>query len=209
MLEPFRQLCARNGLAFVWTLPDSSTMNYIELAEYFSEEIQQLNSCHIIAESFSGPIGVLLAHRFPTIVNRLTLVASFATSPLPKLANMLPWRWIAGMPLPTWVATRVMVGDRPDLVPTLRTAVQSSSATVLAHRLRLVQNTDVLKELSELKCHLTYMRPTNDRLIPGKCMKEIVSANPDAVIKTITGPHLILETQPVKSWELIRATALD
>ncbi|QDS97614.1 alpha/beta fold hydrolase [Adhaeretor mobilis] len=203
MLGQFRQLCANDGNATVETLPDDDTMGYPELAVHFSPVIRDLSKCHIIAESFSGPIGILLAARYPEIVNRLTLVASFATSPVPRIASILPWSMIFQLPMPSSVAKHFFVGRCKSLIPVLRSAVRQSAPATLRHRLRLVQNVDVTEELSGLNCHLSYIRPTSDRLIPQRCLDQILDVYPATIVHEIDGPHLILETQPENSWRQI------
>ncbi|MDA7926209.1 hypothetical protein N9B46_05120 [Mariniblastus sp.] len=203
MLGQFRQLCAEKRKATVETLPDDATMGYSELADHFSPMIKDLSTCHIIAESFSGPIGILLARRYPEIVTRLTLVASFAATPVSRLGSILPWSMIFRFPMPSFVARYFFVGNCKSLIPVLKTAIRHNAPAILRHRLRLVQNVDVLYELSELNCHLSYLRPTNDRLVPQRCVDRILEVNPDAIVHTIAGPHLILETQPENSWRQI------
>lgn len=203
MLGRFRQLCSDDHSVIVATLPDEASSSYPELADHFSSVVRDLASCHIIAESFSGPIGILLALRHPEIVERLTLVASFASSPVPKLASLLPW-WIAfRFPMPAFIARAFFVGNCDSVIPVLKTAVRNDPPKVLRHRLRLVQQVDLLEEYSKLNCQLSYIRPTKDRLVPRRCLDDLLNANPETVVHEIDGPHLILETQPEKAWQLI------
>ena len=52
LLERFRERAAETHDAIVWALPDSPNDNYETLCEHFLERIQDLESCHLIAESF-------------------------------------------------------------------------------------------------------------------------------------------------------------
>ena len=106
MLGEFCSLCAETGSAKVLTLPDDTSLDYPALADHFASEILQHKTCHVIAESFSGPLGILLARKLPERVSRLTLVASFAKSPVTKLAAFLPWSILFRLPLPSFVAER-------------------------------------------------------------------------------------------------------
>ena len=204
MLGPFRELCAASQETIVGTLPDDPTLGYEGLAEHFSTIVNGLSSCHIIAESFSGPIAILLAHKYPEVVTRLTLVASFATTPLPKFASFVPWFLLLRIPLPTFAARYFLVGNCNSIVPTLRSAIGQNSFPVLRNRLWLSQYVDVTKQYSELNCQLTYRRPTRDRRVPMRCVDEILEANPATEIREVEGPHLILETEPENSWGKIR-----
>ncbi len=203
MLGEFCERFARSRCVVAKTLPSDPEADYAALANHFSDFVQNLASCHIIAQSFSGPIGVLLAHRYPQVVTRLTLVASFVTSPVPKTAAILPWSAMFRLPLPSLVAGHFFVGGCKSLVPTLRSAIRQNTPAVLRHRFRLVQNVDVSSEYSNLKCRLEYLRPTKDRLVPRRCVDQMVVLNPDTTILNIDGPHLILETQPEKASQII------
>ena len=203
MLGEFRRLCAEKQPVIVETLPANVTMDYSGLADNFASVVRDLPSCHIIAESFSGPIGILLATRYPEIVARLTLVASFATSPVPKIASFLPWSLIFRFPVPSMIARYFFVGHCESLIPKLKTAIRQNTPSILRHRLRLVQNVDVALEYSRLNCQLSYVRPSHDRLVSQRCLERILELNPATFVHEIDGPHLILETQPENTWRQI------
>ena len=203
MLGEFKRLCSGVRPTTVGILPGDDSLDYDGLTEHFSSIVRDVSDCHIVAESFSGPIGILLAHRFPQIVSRLTLVASFATSPVPRVASILPWSLLFKLPMPALVARRFFVGSCVELVPALRKAIRQNTSTILRHRLRLIQNVNVTNELSELECSVSYIRPLQDRLVPQSCMNRIVDAYPATTVHEIPGPHLILEVDPGKSWQHI------
>ena len=203
MLGEFCRLCAETALTKVLTLPSDTSLDYPALAKHFSSEIRRLGKCHVIAESFSGPIGILLAREFPQHVSRLTLVASFARSPVPRIAVCLPWSVLFRLPLPSFVSKRYFVGQTASLTPRLRSAIRQNSIEVLRHRLKLVQQVDVLAELSEIECPVTYLRATNDRLVSKRCLDEILAAKPSTTVHEVVGPHLVLETQPEVCWRVI------
>lgn len=203
MLGEFERLCSGVRPTTVGILPSDETLDYYGLADHFSSMVRDVSDCHIVAESFSGPIGILLAHRYPQIVSRLTLVASFATSPVPRITSILPWSLLFKLPMPSLVARYFFVGNYIQQVPVLRKAISQNTSAVLRHRLRLIQNVNVTHELSELKCPLSYIRPSHDRLVPQSCVDKVVDSNPATVVHEISGPHLILETNPESSWERI------
>jgi pimeloyl-ACP methyl ester carboxylesterase len=203
MLGRFAHRCSEHQESIVGTLPDDTTMDYPSLADHFSSVVRKLPACHIIAESFSGPIAILLATRYPDIVTRLTLVASFVTTPVPPIASFLPWAIIFRLPIPSLIARYFFVGECKSLIPDLRNAIRQNTTSILHHRLTLVQNVDVSLEYSELNCPLSYLRPTNDRLVPQRCVDKIMELNPATIVHEIEGSHLILETQPESSWRRI------
>lgn len=202
LLDPFCAHAPESHDVTVWPLPDTSA-DYRSLCEHFSDGIRRLGSCHLVAESFSGPLGILLASRHPEVVKRLTLVATFATTPTPWFARFVPWTLLFSLPLPAWVARRYFVGSKGSLIQLLRRAIRQSSRQVLAGRMRCVMNVDVTAELSDLNCKAVYVRPKNDRLVPLDSLTTILNTNPSIAVCELDGPHLILQTQPKEVWKRI------
>lgn len=203
LLDHFASLAPSTQPIYVHALPDDPKDDYESLCTKISQRITELDSCHLIAESFSGPLGILLAHRHPKIINRLTLVASFATSPAPSLARIVPWSLLLRIPMPRFIARRYFVGNDPSLIMRLKESICRTSTKTLVRRVQCLLSVDVTTQLSELKCRLMYLRPKHDRLISKRALSSIISANPKVVVRTIDGPHLILQTFPQQCWECI------
>ncbi|MFT7632193.1 MAG: pimeloyl-[acyl-carrier protein] methyl ester esterase [Mariniblastus sp.] len=182
-------------------LPDDPNHDYSSLVEYVAEAITSLGSTHVVAESFSGPLGILLAYRYPELVERLTLVATFARSPLPWYASLIPWALMFRLPLPSWVARRYLIDSNQELLSLLRQATRVVSLKTLASRIECIKSVDVVAELRELDCDILYLSPTADRIIPARSVSQIVEANPSVTIQQIDGPHLILQTRPRACWD--------
>ncbi len=187
----------------VLALPNDPIDDYDTIGDFISERIRGLESCDLVTESFSGPIGILLAHRHPEIVRSLTLVASFANSPAPAFAKVIPWSILVRLPMPSFFAKRFLVGSDDSLVSELKRAIRQTSPKTLVRRLQCLMNIDVTGPLSELKSELIYIRPIQDRLIPKRTVETIVAANPAVSVREIDGPHMILQTSPGQVWELI------
>ena len=165
LLQRFVELAPSEMSVQVIPLPDDPDDNYDSLVEEVLKVIGGV-PCHIIAESFSGPIGILLARRFPEVVCRLTLVSSFAQSPTPSFAKFVPWKLLFRMPMPNFVANRYFLGSESALAPMLRKAIGTTSVATLARRIRCVMKVNVSQELSEIACPIDYVWPSNDRLVP-------------------------------------------
>lgn len=184
------------------SLPDEKFTNYTQLADRLSPNIQGQGSSIIIAESFSGPLGILLAQRHPRVVKHLVLVATFATSPLPPFARFLPWSILFRIPL-SRIISRTLIGKHQDLHQGLRIAVGTQSKTTLANRISILSQVNVLQELSNLKCPITYLSANSDRLVSRVHGEEIARANPLVDIINIEGPHLLLQANPKECWRKI------
>lgn len=204
MLAEFRRVAPRTHDVSLIELPPGG-VTYAELADHFSGMLAKVRDAVLIAESFSGPLAVTLASRYPESVACLVLVASFATSPVPRIAHCVPWRLVSRLPIPSFVARRYLLGRDCDrtLVADLQSAVRSVSADVLSGRLRQVMHCDVSEQLREIACPILYLRPSDDALVPRRCVDAVSHLRPDAEIRTLEGSHLILQTQPKQSWQTI------
>ncbi len=208
LLQRFIDLAPSDISARVVSLPDDSNADYNALVGHVSAIIGT-EPCHIIAESFSGPIGILLAHRIPEFVSRLTLVASFASPPTPSFARYIPWSLLFRLPMPRFVAQRYFLGPATSLIPTLRAAIRTACVPTLVQRLHCVMNANVTDELSEIKCPIDYVRPSKDRLISDRVFRNLLMVNPNTYVIPIDGPHLIMQTKPKETWAGILGRTFD
>ena len=184
------------------TLPDAES--YSTLADKFDNVVRDAGPCILIGESFSGPLAILLAERHPSIIQHLILVASFATSPISSIAMFAPWSLLFRLPLPRSVS-RLLIGNHDHLLTTLRTAIGAQSAKTKAKRITMVATVDVVTSLLQIDCPITYLAPTQDRLIHKRHGLSISKTNSRSGIRHIDGPHLILQTCPKKCWDEIKA----
>jgi len=200
LLARFVELAPAGVTVTIVPLPDDPNDDYELLTNKIASRLQELAPCHLIAESFSGPLGILLACRHPEMVQRLTLVASFAKSPAPWIARCMPWSVIFRLPLPLAVARYFFVAGDRGLAMTLRTAIRRTPAATLTKRLHCLLNVDVRSELASLRCPVEYLRPARDRLVPARAVRAILNANRNVTVREIDGPHLILQTRPEQAW---------
>ena len=206
LLDGFRQSAPSTHRVEVLSLCDNPLIGYSELCDRFSDTIESAGSCTLIGESFSGPLAILLAHRHPNIVRHLVLVATFATTPMPRFASLIPWSLVFRLPMPRFVARRYLAGQNQELIAQLRDAVRIQSPKTLARRMRVLADVDVTSELTELECPITYIRPTADKLVSNFHMQTISKLNERVRIRQIDGPHLILQSQPQLAWKHIMDT---
>lgn len=184
------------------TLPDATS--YWELAEKLDSAVLQAGPCVLIGESFSGPLAILLAQHHPSLVKHLVLTATFATPPIPSITKYLPWSLLFRMPLPRFAA-RLLIGDHDHLLLPLREAVKMQSARIKAKRISMVATTNVVVPLLKVKCPITYLAPTRDRLVHQRHGLAISKTNQSSQIRHIDGPHLILQACPEACWAEIKA----
>ena len=70
----------------------------------------------------------------------------------------------------------------------------------------MVMEVDVSAEFRQLQCQVTYIQPSTDRLVKRGQVTLIKSLNSNVVVKTVEGPHLLLQTKPLQVWECITDT---
>ena len=207
LLARFIELAPPGYTVTVLSLPDDPADDYESLTCALASRLQDFAPCHLVAESFSGPVGILLARRYPHVVDQLTLVASFGKSPAPWFALWLPWSLLFLLPLPLAVARYFFVADDHALAIRLRHAVRQTSTATLTKRIHCVLNVDVSSDLASLRCPVRYLRPTRDRLVPARAVRRILAANGNVVVHEIDGPHLILQTRPEQAWSAMTVVA--
>jgi pimeloyl-ACP methyl ester carboxylesterase len=153
----------------------------------------------LVAESFSGPLAVLLAYRYPERVRALVLAASFVRSPVgvPSfVAAMAGHAFRLGMP---GVAIRWgLIGwDAAESeVNAVRAAISSVQPTVLAQRLRAIADVDVAGEFAACRAPVLYIAGRGDRLVSAKNVAEMKGLRPDMEVTTLDAPHLVLQRRP-------------
>lgn len=164
----------------------------VALADALEPALMRHGPVVLVAESFAGPLGVLLAHRHPARVRALVMAATFVHAPLPmswmaaQLLQRLPMvappvfaleRWLAGSGLP------------PPLRVEFETILASLPIGVLRERALAALRVDVRHELAGLRVPLLYLRARQDRLIWRHAGREILRFARHADHVVIDAPH--------------------
>lgn len=155
----------------------------------------------VVAESFSGPLGVMVAAKCSR-VRGLVLAASFAHNPS-RLTFLAPLvRAAPTLNLPWWLLRRFMLGDDASKAEcaTLAAVLTQVPRSTIAGRLSSVRRVDVRELLTSLKTRVLLLRPERDRLIPASTFDR-------AHLPTVTianAPHLVLQRAPAACLAAIR-----
>lgn len=155
----------------------------------------------ILAESFSGPLGLRVASRSPAGLAGLILVATFVAPPMggaARRALQVGSAVAARVPPLAGAVRRLMLDDEaPDsLVEAVQTAIRSVEPAVLASRLSMLTRIDARADLDDCPVPVLILEAKRDRLVerPG-----IPPRHPETVTQrshAIDGPHLLLQTRP-------------
>ena len=181
--------------------PAGLELSYAELMPIIGAAAPITDPYVLLAESFSTPLAIQFAATRPPNLRGLILCAGFASSPatgLRRLAGRLFAPILFRLPLPGFAKSFWLVG--PGAPPSLHHAIRAALSTVppevLSARLRAVLHCDVRHDLSKITVPILVLQAGSDRLVPASSAEEMLLIRPDATLKTIDGPHLLIQREP-------------
>ena len=188
--------------------PSDQFLSYAELLPSLHTVLPQSNPFVLLAESFSTPLAILYAATQPTNLRALILCAGFATNPITRLAPLpktVVGSWLFKLRPPDSILEHFLVGPNAPrfLLNKVRGVLRSVDSRVMSARAREVLNCDARGDLAKLSVPTMYLRPAYDRIIPARKADEIRKARPDIVVRSIPGPHMILQREPRKTAALV------
>ena len=209
MFEPLACAIAMSNVECtiqIMRYPANVPLNYEELTEFAADRLPEA-PCMLIAESFSGPIAIALAARFPSRIKQLVLSASFVRNPLSWLALMAPM--IDYLPIthaPNWLMQQQLFNGAatPELNLALTRATDSIRPAVMRARLKAILNVDARANLKLLTQPVLYLQADADHLVPERCAQEVKESLASARICRLEGPHCLLQIAPVQAWQAIQ-----
>ncbi|WP_438705186.1 alpha/beta fold hydrolase [Tabrizicola sp.] len=159
----------------------------------------------IIAESFSGPLAVMMASAKPAGLKALVLVASFARSPrrVPAFASavlyLLPLRSVLLIRLTRWL----LVGKwgTTDFPEEFSRIIRSVPRRTLVGRLREVLRVNVVGALQPLAMTGQFIVASRDFLVPASRAEDFREAGWN--VEAVEGPHFLNFTRPQEVASLI------
>ncbi len=170
------------------------------------ERIELTAPVTVIAESFSGAVGIRLATKYPALVQRLVLVGSFVAPPfgsgLLRLFGSMPFH----VSPPRWALRKFLVGEdaSDELVDQLSATLRRVAPEVLAHRLASISRIDERASLRTLTMPVLTISARQDRLISARDTAELRSHVVGAQHLELDGPHLLLQARPREAAGLLR-----
>jgi pimeloyl-ACP methyl ester carboxylesterase len=162
----------------------------------------------LVAESFSGPVGISIAAAPPPGLRGLVLCATFASNPFPRLGFLAPAMRVLPAPkLPRPIAARWLYPGRetPELRDALSAAMRRVSMRTLGSRIAAVLSVDHRNLVSRIAVPMLYLRADQDRVIPRAAGLHILGRRAGIALATFDAPHFLLQTEPAAC----AATVLD
>ncbi len=180
-------------------LPCDAPRDYHQLADWVVERLPSVPVA-LIAESFSGPLAVLVANRCPRVA-AVVLCASFIDPPLRPL--FMPPAFLFSRPPPLALVRLLLTGGNRELAESVRHAIATVPSNVIAHRVASVLQISVRHELEALSQPLLCLRATRDRLVRARSTEAIRAVKPAAEFSDVEAPHLLLQSNPDSAWSFI------
>ena len=186
-------------------LPQQGDQSYEFLCAYVVQKLPKRDFI-LVAESFSGPIGALLAKSGLVHMKGIVFVARFLTPPnkaLISIAKLLPIKQLLRFPFSSLVVRYLMLGQSASETAAQRffQILSNIPNAVLKARLSTVQNFTFND--CEISVPAIYIRAEKDKLVPKNKCFEFENHFINLKIQTISGPHFILQSSPKQCAEII------
>lgn len=177
--------------------PPDQRLGYADLADFVLAQLPRHAPFALLGESFSGPVAAAAAARSTPVA--LVLVCSFVTSPRPLLRMLRPL--LPCLPPPgAFIGPLSMALMGAHATPALRAALAGAlgqvDPAVLKLRAAEALQADARASLAAARCPVLYLQAPQDRVVPRRCLSEVLRARPDSEVAAIEGPHFLLQTQP-------------
>jgi pimeloyl-ACP methyl ester carboxylesterase len=178
----------------VLTYPENGPQSYVALADHLKRQMPGKDYV-IVAESFAGPLAILLASQAQVKPKGLILAASFARNPFPLFGPMfgpaLPGL-INDKALPVMESVLLRPGDHERTWQVFQ-AVSKLDPDVLKARIKAVTTCDVLKPLAQLDVPILYIQGTEDKLVSAAHGALVARTGKSVKMVKVAAPHFILQ----------------
>ena len=189
----------------VIALPMHGEQTYSALAAYCKGRMPR-EPYILVTESFSGPIGLMLAAIDDSFLKKLILVATFASPPKPfvsKLCSYLPLKQLIRLPL-SGIASRILFlgfNTPSEIIEGFMSAVALVPSGIMKKRLQVASSFRI--DIEQINKPVVYIQPTTDFLVPNSCYSVVSQFCPNITLQKVKGPHFILQANPKVCSEII------
>lgn len=176
-------------------LPPDRPRSYGELVEWVEPRLPE-GPLALIAESFSGPLAVLLAARCAR-VRKVVLCATFVEPPLPLaglLARVPSALW--SRPPPEALLALVLTGGDRELARSIRRVLAHVNGEIIVSRIRQALRVNIAAELARVSCPVLTLSAKRDHIMRTRIADRLASGTHIE----LDAPHLLLQTRPVEAW---------
>lgn len=193
------QLGARIAARII-AYPLDQALGYEELTRLVERQLPAA-PYFLLAESFSGPVGISVAARASPALKGLILCGTFASNPYPLLAwagflaPLLPIK-----SLPRWLRSLILwgSGSLKRAPANVDRAIAPVDRRVVSHRIREVFKVDVRERLEYIGAPVLILSAANDQIVRSRATLRLKSQLPGAQHVEMAGPHLLLQARPAE-----------
>lgn len=183
----------------VVTYPADPSLGYSDLEAIARSFLPHDKPFVLLAESFSGPIGISISASKPPGLVGLILCCSFARNPRPMpslawpLLQLLPFKLFS-----TTAISKCLLGrySTTHLQSQLKQILALVSPDTIRMRIAEVAKVDVSSELGQISVPILYLRATRDCMVKRGACENIQKHAPHARLAEVEGPHLLLQAKP-------------
>ena len=205
--RPLLDALPREASTQVLAYPGFELNSYSTLLPLIRRALPTSEKYILVAESYSGPLALMIGAECPVGMCGIVLSASFVQSPAwwaPKSMRHL----VVGPAFtlfPAFTRAKALLGgySSPALRALSREVYRLVSASVLAARVRETLAVDVVSELRACQVPILYIRGTNDNVVPERCLRVIQRERPDVQTVSFPAPHMVLQARPNESVQAI------
>jgi len=209
LFRPWNDAKPENVELRVIDYPTDVALAYEDLLPLVRARLPQDRPYVLLAESFSGPLGLMLAAEAADRLCGLILCCTFAKNPQPVLKLLRPFVTLvkfAGLP-----AVLARLGHRALFGRFANTQTQAALSASLRHlhpavlgsRMRAVLDVDVTPLLSHVDVPVLYLSAEEDRVVPPSALRHLAQALPQMQVVRIAAPHMLLQTMPGAAWQAV------
>ena len=182
----------------VMLLPLEGDQDYPSIAKVVRESLPDEDFI-LIAESFSGPIGAMLAGDNNKNMKGIVFVATFLTTPsrvLLAIAQLLPLKFLSGLPFAKHIHRAMFLGPSACnvLISLFQTTITDLPTPLIKARMNTLMSLPLDIKQSDLP--VAYLQAASDKLVSAEKALEFEHYFSNILIKTIEGPHFILQAKP-------------
>jgi len=186
--------------------PSDRLMSFQEHIAFAKKQFPRKKPFVLLAESFSGPIGLQLLADPPDNLIGVIFVATFAHYPSPFLLDagrILPQGLLLKLFSSTFFSRFFCLGGASaEAVKLFRKALKSVKLNVLSHRLQILAELPPPPDTT-FSGPCLYIQASNDRLVPSRAVAPLQRHLQQLQVEKIHGPHIILLAQPERGARLI------
>ncbi len=201
LFEPLLDAAPLDIEVSVITYPLEGHLGFEDLVVTAENQIPKDKPVQIVAESFSGLVAIRLLTRNERDYKRVVFCAAFASPPYPYLARLvkvLP-AWMYSRLTSTNILTRYFClngVDSRSIVEPVSRVIARLPLPIIKARLAMIVSLNLVSELQHIDIPSVYLRSSEDRLVPRRCVNEFAENVHSIIVRKMKGPHFLLQTSP-------------